>query len=128
MARSWYVNMWWWHMNTRVLGIKFKPGRRNEMVELTKCFETARATKWILTIIKLTKIYRFLLWKFVHFERSVVIFAYRWPCKLIIFFCCLGISRVQQKSNWTVSGRLLASDREAVKQCRLILLKVRLTL
>ena len=39
-----------------------------------------------LTIIELTKIYRFLLWKFAHFKRSVLVFAYitfttiRCPC------------------------------------------------
>ena len=34
MARC-YVNMWW-HMNTRVVGIRFKPKRRNQKVKLTK--------------------------------------------------------------------------------------------
>ena len=38
-------------------------------------------------------------------------------------FCRSDISRVQLKSNWTVGERLLASDPEAVRQCRLILLK-----
>ena len=38
-------------------------------------------------------------------------------------FCRSDISRVQLKSNWTVGERLLASDQEAVRECRLILLK-----
>ena len=34
-----------------------------------------------------------------------------------------NISRVTVKFNWTVGERLLASDQEAVGECRLILLK-----
>ena len=38
-------------------------------------------------------------------------------------FSWSDIWRVQLKSNWTVGESLLASDQEAVRECRLILLK-----
>ena len=42
-------------------------------------------------------------------------------------FCQSGISRVQLKSNWIVAERLLASYQEAVRECKLILLKAQRT-
>ena len=38
-------------------------------------------------------------------------------------FCGSDISRVQLKSNWTVGEKFLVSDQEAVRECRLTLLK-----
>ena len=38
-------------------------------------------------------------------------------------FCRSYISRVQLKSNWTFGERLPASNQEAVRECRLDLLK-----
>ena len=38
-------------------------------------------------------------------------------------FCRSYISRVQLKSNWTFGERLPASNQDAVRECRLVLLK-----
>ena len=61
---------------SRVVGIKFKPKKTIQMVELTKWSDSKEGLSGSLTITELTKIYRFLLWKFVGFERRVLVFAY----------------------------------------------------
>ena len=61
---------------SRVVGIKFKPKKTNQMVELSKWLDSKEGLSGSLTITELTKIYRFLLWKFVGFERRVLVFAY----------------------------------------------------
>lgn len=81
-----------------------------------------------LTIIELTKVYRFLLWKFIHFERGFLeVVLERFLCwwHLIVREQARlsdGLANQSLESKWTV-GERLASDQRAVWKLMLILCK-----
>ena len=130
-----YISLWK-DIITRILIIKFRPKTRCQSVRLMKWSD--RKGNWghssvsynLQTFIG-SSFKICLSWKKC---RSIWI-SYEW-CHFALMellrlsdvlvnrsFCWADISRVQLKFNWTVGERLLASDQEAVRECRLILLK-----
>ena len=101
-------------------------GRTDEMIRLQQQLSA------FLIIKQFTKIYSFLLWKFVHFHRGVlegILHIVLWelirlPDGLVNrSFWRWDFSRVQLKSNWTVGKGLLTSDSKTFWKSRLILSK-----
>ena len=126
----------WKDIIARILFIKFRPKTRCQTVGMMKLSD--RKGNWVVPSLSYN------LQKFVGSSFKICLSWKKCPsvwissgwCHVALrellrlwdapanrSFCWSDITRVQLKSNWTVGERLLVSDQDAVRECRLILLK-----